>query len=52
MIWAKTVILYMSTSPPLSPSPYEVVKGEGEDTGEGLTPLLNAPRGAGCGIKG
>ncbi len=31
-----------STSPPVSPSPYEVVKGEGEEREEGLAPLLNA----------
>jgi hypothetical protein len=32
-----------STSPPVSPSPYEVVKGEGEKKKEGLAPLFNTP---------
>jgi len=36
-----------STSPPYSPSPYEVVKGEGEDIERGAAPLLDAPWGGG-----
>ena len=33
----------LSTSPPVSPSPYEVSKERGKKKKEGLPPLLDAP---------